>query len=209
MLHEDCSNWDYITHPEVKTVEGQCAVIVSACRVDPLSHEDALTDTRPFHKIIFENVAPKSCLYVAGNYRGADFDCLSQAQVIFGGRLGMPAVAVVISVEFLHTDICDAVKELDAAHVGANTTREKAILFARIVALAADVLVRFLTIHPYVNGNGHMGRLLVWILMCRYGRLPVKWTVHQSPPQYGDLLEMHRKNNKRPLEKFIMQCVIG
>lgn len=211
MRHEDCNNWDYATHPAVKTVEDECTAILTELKASPGVFQSGLSDTRALHKRIFQQTAPSACVCVAGNYRGADFDCLRAAPMYFGKNSGTPPVSVSIAIGDMHDEMNAAVVALDQAHAATATAtnKEKAVLLSRLVSLAASALVRFFSIHPYMNGNGHMGRLIVWILLARYGRLPTRWTLHKSPPGYSDLLDLYRAGKHKPLERFMLECIIG
>jgi hypothetical protein len=53
-----------------------------------------------------------------------------------------------------------------------------------IVALACKLLETFLTIHPYANGNGHIGRFIIWAVLGRYGHWLKRFPIHPRPPQF-------------------------
>ncbi|MDB5941772.1 MAG: Fic/DOC family protein, partial [Ramlibacter sp.] len=73
----------------------------------------------------------------------------------------------------------------------------------------ASLLTSFYNIHPYANGNGHIGRLLVWVTLHAFGHTPKKMTLHKSPKGYYDLFDLYRANKKKPLEQFLLTCVLG
>jgi len=76
------------------------------------------------------------------------------------------------------------------------------------VTFACRVLVEFLRVHPYANGNGHMGRWIVWLILAKFGYWPKKWPLDTSPP-YGRLIELHRDGDTLQLETFVLDCVAG
>ena len=209
MQHEDCQNWDYETHPKVSTVAEACASFLSELRAEPSSKIAALADTRPTHAVMFGAVVPTACSYVAGNYRGQDFDCLRGYRVRFGVHEGTLPIDVPLAMDFFHDDLLAGLSDLDNAALDITRPLQGAAFLVRLVELLAVSLTRFLTIHPYVNGNGHMGRLLVWAALGKYNRLPMRWWLHGKPPGYGELLTAHRIGNRKPLEKFLLQCIIG
>lgn len=209
MGHDDCDHWEYTGHPQAHTVAAACQKFLLELRADPPSKVAALSDTRPFHQQMFAAVAPPACPYLAGHYRGEGYDCLRQAQVSFGGHLGTLPVGVLGAMGIYHQDILDALKELDAASHDPVKPLQGAAFLVRLAQLCAAALTRFLTIHPYKNGNGHMARLIVWVILGRYSTLPKKWWLNNRPPGYAALLTLHRNGDKKPLEKFILECIIG
>lgn len=146
---------------------------------------------------------------MAGNYRGSDFDCLRGYGVQFDGHHGTIPVAVLASMDFYHQDALDALHDLDQAAARHVNPLKGGKFLVRLVQIVARLLVRFFTIHPYANGNGHMGRLVVWVILGKYNRLPVKWWLHESPPRYGPLMTDYRNGKTKPLETYLMGCILG
>ena len=69
-----------------------------------------------------------------------------------------------------------------------------------LLSFAAEIHTEFLRIHPYANGNGHMGRFLVWCLAGYYKRWPQNWPFDDTPSEpYADLLTQFRNGNRDPL----------
>jgi Fic family protein len=75
--------------------------------------------------------------------------------------------------------------------------------------VACCAFVYFLGIHPYMNGNGHAGRLLLWAILVKFGYIPRRWTVDMRPPdpQYSDGIKRHRNGNFDMLENSILACL--
>jgi Fic family protein len=82
------------------------------------------------------------------------------------------------------------------------------VFLLRLVHILGFFLQKFLTIHPYANGNGHIGRLIVWILLGRFGFWPNKWPLDASPSYYQALTD-HRNGKVKPLNDFILDCIVG
>jgi Fic/DOC family len=204
MGYENCDGWEYSAHPNVQSVRDACMLFLEELRRSPAAKTAALSDTRSFHATMFSGVAPSACPYLAGNYRGADYECLRAYQVFFGNHQGTLAVGVAACMEFYHSDLLAAFDELDSAAVAAEKPLIGTAFLVRLVQILAAALVSFFTIHPFANGNGHMGRLVG-----RYGRLPARWWLHESPPAYGPLLTAHRNGKPKGLEKYLLQCIIG
>lgn len=207
--HEDCNGWDYETHPDVSAVTEACKAFLIELRANPACKAAALADTRHFHSILFSAVVPDPCPYLAGNYRGADFPCLRNYDVGFGRHRGTFPLGVAYAMENLHKDLVGSFDDLDKAGRSAKAPLTGRDFLLRLVQLLAATMVRFFTIHPYANGNGHMGRLLVWAALGRYNRLPVQWWLDASPPRYGPLIDAHRAGDFKPLEMYLLKCIVG
>jgi hypothetical protein len=212
MHHDDCGAWEYSTHPEYQSVVGYCQQFLLQLRADPASKQFLLEDTRPAHGEMFCRVVPRACPHLAGNYRGSDFECLRNYNVKFGGppaHLGTPALYVMAVVGGFHTDLLAGISELEAAAADPESPLTPAQHLLRVVQVMAFALQRFFTIHPYANGNGHMGRMLVWIGLGRFGMLPTKWWLNASPPGYGELIDKHRRGDTKPLERYLICAIKG
>jgi fido (protein-threonine AMPylation protein) len=209
MGHDDCNAWDYEQHPAVATVAEACRTFLAELRDNPECKGAALADTRPFHEAMFGQVVPVACPYIAGHYRGEDFPCLRAYNVVFGGHNGTLPVGVQAAMGFFHEDLQASILELRETMTNPGRPLTPAQQLVRLVQLTAATLTRFLTIHPYANGNGHMARLVVWALLGQFKRLPVQWWLDTSPPAYGPLLTAHRTGNTRPLEVFLLKCIRG
>ena len=77
------------------------------------------------------------------------------------------------------------------------------IVLVELVEILAKVLAQFLGIHPFVNGNGHAGRLLVLVLLARAGFPPADWSV-DGKKTYDAALYAYRRGTTAPLEDFIL-----
>lgn len=210
MGHDDCNSWDYVTHPNAQSVANRCRQFLDELRADPASKAGALSDTRAFHRDMFAAVVPEACSYLAGNYRGSDFECLRSCTVTFGQHQGTLPIGVLGAMDLFHQDLAAAFLDLEEAALSVTSPLTGGAFLVRLAQLLASTLTRFLTIHPYMNGNGHMGRLLVWSALGRYKRLPAKWWLNQRPPgDYASLLTQHRSGNRKPLEAFLLKCIVG
>ena len=77
-----------------------------------------------------------------------------------------------------------------------------------VVKFACRLLVQFLGIHPYANGNGHIRRLIVWLLLARFGYRPREWPL-DAHPSYDELLRKYRDGDERELEDFVHRAIDG
>jgi hypothetical protein len=209
MASHECENWDYEKHPNSQSVTEYCKQFLRDLVADPSIKIHLFGDTRPAHREMFGKAVPDECTHLAGNYRGADFEFLRNARVYFGPHEGTIPSAVAVQMDFFHEDLLLGLAEIDAATQDPNGPLKGSRLLVRIVQLMAATLTRFLTIHPYKNGNGHMSRMLVWIGLGKYKHLPVKWWLDESPPGYAPLLTAHRQGDPKPLERYLLKCIRG
>jgi hypothetical protein len=202
----DCPNWEYDGHPQRAVVRLRIADILSdlaSGRTDTLA---LATDARPQHLRIFSELVPLECNYYAGHYRGEAFHCLRSYLVGVQGdhRVGAPPGAV----GFLMAELKSAVRS-NVLALDDNVFLSEKDKLRYIVMLACRVFVHFLTIHPYVNGNGHIGRLVVWSIMGRYGYWPRRWPIDPRPanPPYLQLIVRYRNGEREPLEMYMLQML--
>lgn len=210
MTHpRDCPEWEYDAHPDRKVVlKQETQRLIIALRRREIDSRACAADTRQVHRSLFVRLTPHGCEYFAGHYRGEDFRCLRfyvvgirrDPRVGYAPHLVRGYMAEVEEIVKTAVAGLDAGFELPTAHFA----DEEKLLYC--VAVACRVFEYFLRIHPYVNGNGHAARFIVWALLGRYGYWPVRWPIEPRPPDppYTNLLEEHRNGNPEPLEKLIL-----
>jgi hypothetical protein len=152
-------------------------------------------------------LTPPRCDYYAGHYRGEELRCLKHYTVGIKSdpMVGYDPQLVLGEMSLLETTIRDAIVALDAF---VASGRKPVACLIQIVKVAARVFELFLRIHPYANGNGHMGRLIVCALFGRYGFWMSRWTVEPRPkdPPYSSAIAQYRRGNVADLEKFMLEC---
>jgi fido (protein-threonine AMPylation protein) len=170
-------------------------------------------DTRPIHLQLFRDLTPPECPEFAGHYRGEAFRCLESYEVYIRGDplVGEPAKNVRSSMIVVAEAIDNGVAAFDTANQlpESHVPRWQKIYY--LVTFACRVFVEFLRVHPYANGNGHMGRFLIWAILGRYGLWPRRWPLDKRPPDppYSYLISQYRAGNREPLEQFVLRCVLG
>ncbi|MCL2142829.1 MAG: Fic family protein [Methanomassiliicoccaceae archaeon] len=70
------------------------------------------------------------------------------------------------------------------------------------------------TIHPFSDGNGRIGRLWQYVILCGYNRLfemmPIETLVHANQQRYYDSIERSRKeNSSTAFIEFMLEMILG
>lgn len=212
MHPHDCPEWEYKDHPHCDAVlPRRCNESLHRLRrhsKDSLHH--AIQDTRAEHHEIFSGLAFNPYEYFAGHYRGEDYRCLRYYDVGVGAdpMVGVPCSYVFAEMDVFRQVISELIAALDAAQHIPNAVLSAEQKLINLVRAACRVLVEFLRIHPYANGNGHIGRWLVIAFLHRYGFWPKKWPLNSHPP-YDQMLFEYRRGDKDNLEVFVLQCCIS
>lgn len=95
--------------------------------------------------------------------------------------------------------LLDAWRECDEAETLTGSERT-----ARSFEIAARVHARFIKIHPFEDGNGRVGRLLMNIILVRLGLSPIAIEVARA--EYYEVLNaFHRSGSVRPLTDMLIR----
>jgi Fic family protein len=76
----------------------------------------------------------------------------------------------------------------------------------RPVELAALAHFRLVHIHPFVDGNGRVARLLMNLILLRHG-YPIAYVRREERGRYYNALERAHFGNQKPFVNFIGRCV--
>jgi len=207
----DCPTWEYRQHPHAGAVGIRCEAILNSLRNGKLPIDATLRDTRPLHADMFVNLTPATCPYYAGRYRGEKPRCLRHHPVTIQSdpRVGAAPARVAPDLANLNAHIIGVgLKTLDTAFAKSDSELPPEEKLNYLVIFACRVMVEFFRIHPYVNGNGHVGRLIVWLLLARFGYWPKKWPL-DGTPSYSTLIKQYRDGDRLPLQKFVLESIIG
>lgn len=210
----DCPEWEYARvtgHPRV--VADASAAVLSQLRRRQMDTRCVASDTRPVHRHVFHELVDRSHEYFAGHYRGERFRCLQHYEVRVGGdpSVGAPARQVAGLMRELTEIVLATVDALDEGHALPDAQLSAADKLLYTVIAACRIFEQFLRVHPYANGNGHVGRFLIWAILGRYGYWPLRWTMEPRPPDppYTELICRYRRGDKSPLEQFVLSCICG
>ena len=207
------SNWEYEETVGYDRLLKQrnasaAAIIRGASPHDLLRH---VGDPRPSPRRLFDGLTPPHFPYFAGNYRGSALRCLDTYEVKVNDdtRVGHPAATISLEMDAFQDLIRKALQECDYIHhVNSKILTKENKLF-RLIELTAHAFVYFLEIHPYANGNGHMGRLILLCLLARYYIYPSNWPIHPRPaePPYTAAIVAFRNGDKWPMISFLLRCI--
>ncbi len=208
-----CPNFDYEGHPRKNDVlKLRIAEVVAGLRSGQLATLASIVDSRPIHRKLFLELTPYGFDYYAGHYRGENYRCLRfcEVQIRSDRRVGYPPHLVRQNMDEIAALIQRGVGALDLARdlPSAEIPDDEKVVY--VVVFACQVFEIFLRVHPYINGNGHAARFIIWAILGRYGYWPVRWPIEPRPPDppYSELIKIYRDGNKEPLEKFVLSCLI-
>lgn len=212
MHPSDCpKKWEYTEHQNAALVPERAREFIASLRNGKIDTEQALHDTRSHHRRMFADTTPEKCPYYAGHYRGEKFRCLKFVPVFIHSdrRVGAKPEFVIPAIRHLSERIIGpglAALQIGMGFPDAQLSPGDKLIY--LVSFACRTMVEFLTIHPYVNGNGHMGRFIVWLILARFGYWPENWPLN-TRPAYDSLIHQYRDGKIEPLEEFVLKCING
>jgi len=216
MLLRDCpgigaSGWEYEEYQDHDALlPVRCHEWLVSLRTGQLNPKELSINTRAAHLHLFNGLTPDECDYFAGHYRGEDFLCLKPYNVHIASdpRVGVDASVVFNDIKNLKEAVDSGMAAIGAAYKLPNAQLPQWQKILYLVTFSTRILVEFLRIHPYANGNGHMARFIIFLLLAQYGIWPKEWPFDESPP-YHQLISDYRNGSPKPLEEFIMRSILG
>ena len=203
--------WDYELFTDYQRILiVEIATVLSRIRSFPNEIPSLTEDTRPVHCNFFSKLVPAEHSYFAGHYRGENYPALINYCVMVEGdpRVGCPPNLVfnVMNSQLLPL-IQSVFLRLNSKNISNLTAQQRLYLCAHLSCIVFEL---FLRIHPYANGNGHIGRFIVQSIMGYLGFWPTNghWTIEPKPrlrAQYTQCIIDFRNGNPTPLIAFILQ----
>lgn len=207
-----CPAWDYEHYPNKSTIlqqrTSELLVHLRSGSIDIIAN---LIDTREVHKFLFSELVPPNHRYFAGHYRGESFLCLKSCFVGVpnDNRVGFHPAIVQDKMQQFSELILLGMNALDRMHSFPEQLVPSEDKLLSTVAFACQVFEEFLRVHPYANGNGHIGRFLIWAILVKYRYFPVQFPIDPRPffLDYAKVITEYRDGNHEPLESYILSCI--
>lgn len=208
----NCQDWGYDSHPLRAGLGARCSELTKRLTKSASRYMRRFGyDTRIAHWYLFSPLAPVACQCIIGRYRG-DPSCaeLLKCRVWAGGdpRVGVDPHFVASKMREFERN-CQTLYQRHQrwlAGPGKSEPPRKALL--KYVEILAIMIEKFLTIHPYMDGNGHSARLLTVAMMSAGGYPPTAWDIDQKQP-YDSALSEHRNGKPTELQKFLLNVIAG
>jgi Fic/DOC family len=208
-----CETWEYKNVPGCDAILRAHAIVILRwlAAISPDDKIILVLDTRDAHERYFNGLTPARFPHYAGHYRGENFECLIDYEVsIATNRLvGHTAGSIPVEMETLKPAIRATIARIDEVWPVNERVFSKAAKIRRMSELIAALFAMFLEIHPYANGNGHAGRLIVTAIFARYGVYLRRFPVDPRPqdPPYSDLIREYQNGRTEGFIRFLIQCI--
>ncbi|CAN7440624.1 Fic family protein [Paraburkholderia terricola] len=235
-----CSSWDYRNYDDNRhtKVRFKEKLLLADLKSGAKGPQDHLSNTRGAHKAQFSGLTAKGCEYFAGNYRGSR-GCLVDYEVTIGTDIVTThSSEVAAAMDELHALIDSDVRrmieeaelraireigvkgtidseELSVTDADVSAEQEAVVdaeedMFIKNLDVALEHMVNFMAIHPYADGNGHMGRFMLFCFLCLMGMWPEKWPIDERPPApYDYYIKKFREGFPDPLREFVIEQIVG
>jgi Fic family protein len=74
--------------------------------------------------------------------------------------------------------------------------------------IAAEAHVKFVSIHPFIEGNGKTGRLIMNLILLQNGYTPIIIKAYREKEKYNDAIKIWRNGEKNDFYNLIADCEI-
>ena len=200
-----CPAFNYEKYPKADALlSARVSVLLKNIASATFDASASCADTRAVHGSLFADLTPPEQPYYAGHYRGEYFECLEHYPITFSGKLGCDPPLVGNMMLQIRARVRSGLRMIEQ---GSSSWSEKSLAI-NLVEFTAEVFWRFLNVHPYANGNGHIARFIVCAFMIPYGYLPGQWTIHPRPIDdhaYVSAIRAYDQGNRIELVKLVAQ----
>lgn len=206
-------DWEYDDHPNRHSVTEKCREIQSRLVSCEDFRKSVILDTRPFHADVFLGVVPSDCRDFAGSYRGSKPSYLHNYTVSIGCENpdgsynlvfeGSPPEHVELQMEMFHERLQLDLQNFEKLEFD---SQKKVIVLANILS---RYVVVFLSIHPYANGNGHVSRLIGWVVFLMKGFNIAGWDLDIRPLQpFDDYIKRYQDGDRGAMVSYFYNILI-
>jgi fido (protein-threonine AMPylation protein) len=207
-------HWDYENHRDrlvvLRTETDKLYLDLLENRIDA---KVLIADTRDAHRRLFSRLTPKDQPHLAGHYRGENFPYLKHCNVTIASNqnVGCPPQQIRLELSKLDQIAQVFIARLDRQQATPNPLISEGEKLMEIVRCVARISAQFLAIHPYANGNGHIGRAIMVALLGRYGHWPAALPIEPRPSgqDYSDAIRRYQHGEPVPFEVFLMNAIKG
>lgn len=160
------------------------------------------TNIKRYHDRINRDHLPAKCpKYYVGNFRqvNPEMPCLN-TDVRVGSAKGLPAAKVSEAVHFI-------INEYESNFQIIQRLTTPSVKIERIAFSTAVLIGKFIRVHPFLNGNGTISRLLI---RCALMRFNYTFDMRLTPRPDGDyarLMSECMRENYKPLAAFILKTI--
>ncbi|WP_411878629.1 Fic family protein [Polaromonas sp. YR568] len=212
--HSSCKYWSYTSHPDRQAGLGKrCRYLTDAALLSEPVVGRADFDTRAAHGFMFQGMTPASCTCIIGNYRGTPGcpDLVTcPVKVADDDKVGLAPELVHGAMRKLDEECNEIMNGYYRWVDGEGQTATLDRQLRKFAIEAAKVFERFLTIHPYVDGNGHCARLLVFRMLVWARFPPRQWDIDATLDLHQEL-KAYRREQRGPLIQkltlFVLQSM--
>lgn len=204
-MSSNCPAWD-----QPGTEHNREAIVGGMAEFQKFTHRNSKShildhgDLKTWHQRIFSASVPLG--YYAGNFRSDDsrYPCLMVNNGV-GARRGALYQDVPRLMQELSGEMTNRTIEIDG-FVGRNPTpADKARWVVMLAALYSGGFVR---IHPFLNGNGRLSRLVANYIFDRYGYPAAYFNPFPRPiTEYQTASEAAMVGNFSPMFQYLLTCL--
>jgi fido (protein-threonine AMPylation protein) len=201
-MSANCPPWDHPnTEKNKEAIVAGMAAFHLFIRRTSRSHILDHGDLKTWHRRIFVGSVPLA--YYAGEFRSDDtrYPCLRVNNGI-GSLPGAPFSDVPRLMQELSGEMTGRFVEVDR-YVGTNPTPADRARW--VVMLAALYAGKFIRIHPFLNGNGRISRLIANYVLGRYGYPPGHANPYPRPAEgYAEAGAAAMVENYNPMFHYLL-----